>query len=151
LFLSSSLLIMLADDPSKQSILKTDPLEASMHLGGSRLGVSPKVFTVGLLVTSNPVLTLLFTAIFLRDLEAINLRVIIGALLTVTGTILVVRPSTSNPVSNFIGRYSPRAGPMGGGSTQMSWWRRDARWSEAIAAGSLTFVEKVKSEIEITS
>jgi uncharacterized membrane protein len=35
------------------------------------------------------VLTLLFTAIFLRDLEAINLRVIIGALLTVTGTILV--------------------------------------------------------------
>jgi hypothetical protein len=38
LFCPSSLLIMLADDPSKQSILKTDPLEASMHLGGSRPG-----------------------------------------------------------------------------------------------------------------
>jgi drug/metabolite transporter, DME family len=49
-----------------------------------------KVVIVEPLVSSNPVLTLLFTAIFLRDLEAINLRVIIGALLTVTGTILVV-------------------------------------------------------------
>jgi len=36
------------------------------------------------------VLTLIFTAIFLRDLEAVNLRVILGALLTVSGTILVV-------------------------------------------------------------
>jgi uncharacterized membrane protein len=42
------------------------------------------------LVTSNPVLTLLLTAVFLRDLEALSLRVVIGALLTVTGTILVV-------------------------------------------------------------
>lgn len=49
-----------------------------------------KVVIVEPLVSSNPVLTLLFTAIFLRDLEAINLRVSIGALLTVTGTILVV-------------------------------------------------------------
>jgi len=49
-----------------------------------------KVVIVEPLVSSNPVLTLLFTAIFLRDLEAINLRVIVGALLTVTGTILVV-------------------------------------------------------------
>ena len=49
-----------------------------------------KVVIVEPLVSSNPVLTLLFTAIFLRDLEAINLRVIIGALLTVVGTILVV-------------------------------------------------------------
>ena len=49
-----------------------------------------KVVIVEPLVSSNPVLTLLFTAIFLRDLEAINLRVIIGALLTVTGTVLVV-------------------------------------------------------------
>ena len=49
-----------------------------------------KVVIVEPLVSSNPVLTLLFTGIFLRDLEAINLRVIIGALLTVTGTILVV-------------------------------------------------------------
>ena len=49
-----------------------------------------KVVIVEPLVSSNPVLTLLFTAIFLRDLEAVNLRVIIGALLTVAGTILVV-------------------------------------------------------------
>ncbi|HKY09182.1 MAG TPA: EamA family transporter [Candidatus Binatia bacterium] len=49
-----------------------------------------KVVIVEPLVSSNPVLTLLFTAIFLRDLEVINLRVIAGALLTVTGTILVV-------------------------------------------------------------
>ncbi len=49
-----------------------------------------KVVIVEPLVSSNPVLTLLFTAIFLRDLEAINARVIIGALLTVAGTILVV-------------------------------------------------------------
>lgn len=49
-----------------------------------------KVVIVEPLVSSNPVLTLLFTAIFLRDLEAMNLRVIVGAVLTVTGTILVV-------------------------------------------------------------
>jgi uncharacterized membrane protein len=49
-----------------------------------------KVVIVEPLVSSNPVLTLLFTAIFLRDLEAVNPRVIIGALLTVAGTILVV-------------------------------------------------------------
>jgi uncharacterized membrane protein len=49
-----------------------------------------KVVIVEPLVSSNPVLTLLFTAIFLRDLEAINLRVMAGALLTVTGTVLVV-------------------------------------------------------------
>jgi len=49
-----------------------------------------KVVIVEPLVSSNPVLTLLFTAIFLRDLEALNLRVIVGALLTVVGTVLVV-------------------------------------------------------------
>jgi uncharacterized membrane protein len=49
-----------------------------------------KVVIVEPLVSANPVLTLLFTAIFLRDLEAINMRVIVGAVLTVTGTILVV-------------------------------------------------------------
>ena len=49
-----------------------------------------KVVIVEPLVSSNPVLTLLFTAIFLRDLEAINVRVIFGGLLTVIGTILVV-------------------------------------------------------------
>ena len=49
-----------------------------------------KVVIVEPLVSSNPVLTLLFTAIFLRDLEALNLRVIVGLLLTVAGTMLVV-------------------------------------------------------------
>jgi DME family drug/metabolite transporter len=49
-----------------------------------------KVVVVEPLVSSNPVLTLLLTAIFLRDVEALSSRVIIGALLTVTGTILVV-------------------------------------------------------------
>jgi drug/metabolite transporter, DME family len=49
-----------------------------------------KVVIVEPLVSSNPVMTLLLTAIFLRDLEALNLRVIVGALLTVAGTILVV-------------------------------------------------------------
>ena len=49
-----------------------------------------KVVIVEPLVSSNPVLTLLLTAIFLRDLEALSLRVITGALLTVTGTVLVV-------------------------------------------------------------
>lgn len=49
-----------------------------------------KVVIVEPLVSSNPVLTLLLAAIFLRDLEALSLRVILGALLTVTGTILVV-------------------------------------------------------------
>lgn len=49
-----------------------------------------KVVIVEPLVSSNPVLTLLLTAIFLRDVEALSPRVMIGALLTVTGTILVV-------------------------------------------------------------
>lgn len=49
-----------------------------------------KVVIVEPLVSSNPALTLVLTAVFLRDLEALSSRVIIGALLTVTGTILVV-------------------------------------------------------------
>lgn len=49
-----------------------------------------KVVIVEPLVSANPVLTLILTAIFLRDLEALSLRVILGALLTVAGTILVV-------------------------------------------------------------
>jgi drug/metabolite transporter, DME family len=49
-----------------------------------------KVVIVEPLVSSNPVLTLLLTAVFLRDLEALSRRVIIGALLAVAGTILVV-------------------------------------------------------------
>lgn len=49
-----------------------------------------KVVIVEPLVSSNPVTTLLLTSIFLRDVEPLTLRVIIGAALTVTGTILVV-------------------------------------------------------------
>lgn len=49
-----------------------------------------KVVIVEPLVSSNPVLTLLFTSIFLRDLESMSVRVVIGALVTVLGTILVV-------------------------------------------------------------
>jgi uncharacterized membrane protein len=49
-----------------------------------------KVVIVEPLVSSNPVLTLLLAAIFLRGLEALTVRVITGALLTVLGTILVV-------------------------------------------------------------
>jgi uncharacterized membrane protein len=49
-----------------------------------------KVVIVEPLVSSNPVTTLLLTSIFLRDVESLGLRVITGAALTVTGTILVV-------------------------------------------------------------
>lgn len=49
-----------------------------------------KVVIVEPLVSSNPVLTLLLAAIFLKDLEALTMRIITGALLTVLGTILVV-------------------------------------------------------------
>ncbi|HEX2226390.1 MAG TPA: EamA family transporter [Candidatus Binatia bacterium] len=49
-----------------------------------------KVVIVEPLVSSNPVLTLLLTAIFLRDVEVLTGRVITGGLLTVVGTVLVV-------------------------------------------------------------
>ncbi|HLN87793.1 MAG TPA: EamA family transporter [Candidatus Limnocylindrales bacterium] len=49
-----------------------------------------KVVIVDPLVSSNPVTTLLLTSIFLRDVESLTARVIFGAALTVTGTILVV-------------------------------------------------------------
>jgi len=49
-----------------------------------------KVVVVEPRVSSNPVITLLLTAIFLRDVESLNARVLVGAALTVTGTVLVV-------------------------------------------------------------
>ena len=49
-----------------------------------------KVVIVEPLVSFNPVITLLLTSVFLRDLEVLNLRMITGALLTVAGTVLVV-------------------------------------------------------------
>ncbi len=42
------------------------------------------------LVSTNPVLSILLSAIFLKDLEAITRRVVLGAVCTVIGTILVV-------------------------------------------------------------
>lgn len=53
------------------------------------LGVG-KVVIVEPLIAANPVLSLALTAIFLKDLEAISLRVLVGAVCTVAGTILVV-------------------------------------------------------------
>jgi drug/metabolite transporter, DME family len=49
-----------------------------------------QVVVVEPLVSSNPVLTLLLTAIFLKDLEALSFRVIVGCFLAVLGTVLVV-------------------------------------------------------------
>ena len=51
---------------------------------------SGKVVIVEPLIASNPVLSIALTAIFLKDLEAISIRVVIGAICTVAGTILVV-------------------------------------------------------------
>ena len=49
-----------------------------------------QVVIVEPLVSANPVFTLLLTSVFLRDVESLTRRVIFGAALTVTGTILVV-------------------------------------------------------------
>lgn len=49
-----------------------------------------EVVVVEPLAASNPVLSLILSAIFLKDLEKITLRVVLGALCTVVGTILVV-------------------------------------------------------------
>jgi uncharacterized membrane protein len=49
-----------------------------------------KVVVVEPLVSANPVLSILLSAIFLRDLEAITSRVVIGAICTVAGTLFVV-------------------------------------------------------------
>ena len=49
-----------------------------------------KVVIVEPLISVNPAITIFLSAIFLRDLEAITLRVIIGAGCTVLGSILVI-------------------------------------------------------------
>ena len=49
-----------------------------------------KIVRVEPLVACNPLLTILWTAIFLRAIEQVSARIIIGALVTVTGTVLVV-------------------------------------------------------------
>jgi len=48
------------------------------------------VVVVEPLVSSNPVISLVMSALFLKDLETITPRVVAGALCTVIGTILVV-------------------------------------------------------------
>jgi len=49
-----------------------------------------EVVVVEPLVSSNPVISLVLSALFLKDLETITPRVVLGALCTVAGTILVV-------------------------------------------------------------
>ena len=49
-----------------------------------------KVVIVEPIVASNPVLSVLLTAVFLKDLESISIRVVMGAVCTVAGTLLVV-------------------------------------------------------------
>ncbi len=49
-----------------------------------------QVVIVEPIVAANPVLSVVLTAVFLRDLESISVRVIVGAICTVAGTLLVV-------------------------------------------------------------
>jgi len=49
-----------------------------------------KVVIVEPIVAANPVVSVLLTALFLRDLESISTRVVVGAACTVAGTLLVV-------------------------------------------------------------
>ncbi|MBI4524841.1 MAG: DMT family transporter [Deltaproteobacteria bacterium] len=51
---------------------------------------SGKVVVVEPLITTNPILSIVLAAIFLRDIEVITTRVIIGACCTVGGTILIL-------------------------------------------------------------
>ena len=50
---------------------------------------SGKLVVVEPLLATSPVLTVLLTAVFLRDVEAVNSRVVVGAGCTVVGTILL--------------------------------------------------------------
>jgi len=49
-----------------------------------------KIVRVEPLVACNPLLTILWASIFLREIEPLNPRIIFGALVTVLGTVLVV-------------------------------------------------------------
>ena len=48
-----------------------------------------KVVRVEPLVACNPVLTILWAGIFLKEIEGLSARIVVGALVTVTGTVLV--------------------------------------------------------------
>jgi uncharacterized membrane protein len=49
-----------------------------------------KVVIVEPIVAANPVVSVVLTAVFLRDLESISARVVMGTICTVVGTVLVV-------------------------------------------------------------
>jgi drug/metabolite transporter (DMT)-like permease len=49
-----------------------------------------KIVRVEPLIASNPLLTILWTGLFLRQIERVSARIIVGALFTVMGTALVV-------------------------------------------------------------
>jgi uncharacterized membrane protein len=49
-----------------------------------------KIVRIEPLVACNPLLTILWTAIFLRAVEQISIRIVVGAFVTVAGTVLVV-------------------------------------------------------------
>ena len=49
-----------------------------------------KIVRVEPLVACNPLLTILWTSIFLRQIEPLTIRIVLGALVTVAGTVLVV-------------------------------------------------------------
>jgi DME family drug/metabolite transporter len=49
-----------------------------------------KIVRVEPLVACNPLLTIIWASIFLRQIETLSVRVVIGALVTVVGTVLVV-------------------------------------------------------------
>jgi len=49
-----------------------------------------KIVRVEPLVACNPLLTILWTSIFLRQIEPLTIRIVLGALVTVVGTVLVV-------------------------------------------------------------
>ena len=53
------------------------------------LNVGP-IVRVEPLVACNPLLTILWTGIFLRQIEQLSGRIVLGALVTVAGTVLVV-------------------------------------------------------------
>jgi len=49
-----------------------------------------KIVRVEPLFACNPLLTILWTSIFLRRIEPLTVRIVLGALVTVVGTVLVV-------------------------------------------------------------
>jgi uncharacterized membrane protein len=55
---------------------------SALHIG--------KIVRIEPLVACNPLLTFLWAAIFLRAVEQLSIRMVVGACVTVTGTVVVV-------------------------------------------------------------